>query len=315
MVEVRTYFGINKPIRSKYDLKCIVCGEPANSFSAGSDPVCLRAECKHVLGRKPYMNEKAFKQYFLLQSRQIKWNIKQVAIKKQILEAQREKEEKEYVACLMKKIKDAHGKDLSVYPYAMIPKNIRIICDLPEQRRDVFREFLSTVINDAFLELKNDKDNHTELVFPNEGIENAFPLEAQTCSVCRGVCCNTGEKNAYIKKETILRYMSGHPGQTPGHLLDEYMEHTGKKTFVNSCVYHTKTGCCLPRIMRSDTCNEFLCDTLIELDGLLNKTPMPKGVLLIKYAQKNWRNEIPGDENLLESTVYLLNNNRDEDER
>ncbi len=86
------------------------------------------------------------------------------------------------------------------------------------------------------------------------------------------------------------------------------MEHLGTKTFVDSCVYHTKTGCCLPRTMRSDTCNEFLCDTLIELDRQLNKTPTPKGILLIDDAEENWRNEIPDDESLLESTVYLLNN-------
>lgn len=130
MTEVRTDFGINNTIRSRHDRKCMVCGEPAHIFSTDSDPVCLRVECKHVLGRKPYMNENAFKQYFLLQSRQIKWNIKQVAIKKQILEEQREKDEKEYVACLMRKIKDAHKTDLSIYQYVMIPKNIRMICKL-----------------------------------------------------------------------------------------------------------------------------------------------------------------------------------------
>jgi len=313
MAEVRTNSGINKPIRSKYDLKCMVCGEPAHIFPTGSDPVCLRVECKHVFGRKPYMNEKAFKQYFSLQSTQIKWNIKQAAIKKQILEAQREKEEKEYVACLMEKINDAHGTDLSAYPYAMIPKNARMICNLPEQRREVFRRFLSTVIHEAFLELKENKNNRTEIIFPNEGVEDAYPLEAQACAVCRGVCCNTGEKNAYIKKETILRYISGRPDQTPGHVLDEYMAYTGKKTFVNSCVYHTQTGCCLPRIMRSDTCNEFLCDTLIELDRLLNKTPMARRVLLIEYAKENWRNKIPDDDKVLKSSVYLLNNTQDED--
>jgi len=91
------------------------------------------------------------------------------------------------------------------------------------------------------------------------------------------------------------------------------MAYTGKKTFVNSCVYHTQTGCCLPRIMRSDTCNEFLCDTLIELDRLLNKTPMARRVLLIEYAKENWRNKIPDDDKVLKSSVYLLNNTQDED--
>lgn len=315
MAEVRTNIGNNKPFWSRHDRKCVVCGEPANSFSTGSDPVCLRAECKHVLGRKPYMNERAFKQYLRLQSKQIKWNIKQAAIKKQNLEETQEKEEKAYVACLIKKIKAAHGNDLSVYPYAMIPKNTRRICELPEQRKEVFRKFLSTLINKAFLEITDDKDNHTKMIVPNECIEDAYPLEAQACSVCRGVCCNTGEKTAYIKKETILRYLSGHPEQTQGHVLEAYMAHLGKKTFVNSCVYHTQTGCCLPRIMRSDTCNEFLCDTLIELDRLLNTPPMPKGVLLIEYAKENWRNKIPADDNLLESAVYVLNNTRGEDGR
>ncbi len=256
------------------------------------------------------MGENAYRQYFALQTRQIKWNIRQSALKKQMLEEQREKEEKEYVACLMRKIKDAHGTDLSMYQYAMIPKNTRKICDLPEQRRSAFRDFLLSVISEAFLELEADIDNNTGMVLSYEdvGVEDAFPLEAQTCSVCRGVCCNTGGKDAYIKKETILRYMFGHPGQDPEQVLAAYMEHLGKKTFVNSCVYHTKTGCSLPRSMRSDTCNEFLCDSLIELDGLLNKTPIPKGILLIEYAEENWRNEIPDDESLLESTVYLLNN-------
>ena len=58
---------------------------------------------------------------------------------------------------------------------------------------------------------------------------------------------------------------------------------------MGSCVYHTDIGCSLPRNMRADTCNEFLCDTLIELDRLLNKTPVPKGVYLIEYAKENWR--------------------------
>lgn len=299
-------FLANNPIRSRHDRSCRVCGESAHIFSPDSDPVCLRVECKHVLGKKPHMSETAFKQYLFLQSRQIKWNIRQTAIKKQMLEMQREIEGKEYVECLMRKIKEFHGKDLSMYPHTMVPKNTREICHLPEQRKHLFRDFLTTVIKKAFIEFEDNKDNKTEQFFQHEDGEVAYPMEEQTCSICRGVCCNTGGKNAYIKKETILRYLSEHPDQTQGQVLAAYMAYLGKKTFANSCVYHTKTGCCLPRAMRSDTCNEFLCDTLIELDRQLNKTPIPKGVLLIEYSSKNWRNEILDEENLMGSKVCLL---------
>ncbi len=78
------------------------------------------------------------------------------------------------------------------------------------------------------------------------------------------------------EKETIFRYMSGHPDQKPRHVLAAYMEYVAEKSYEGSCVYHTEKGCSLPRNMRSNTCNNFLCDSLIELSELFNKTPMPK---------------------------------------
>ncbi len=308
MAEVRIKSEINSIIRSRHDRKCMICGEPAHLFSPDSDPVCLRVACKHVLAKKQHMSEHAFRQYFALQSRQIMWNKRQSALKAQMLEEQRKKEEKEYVSFLMKKIKAVHGYDPTVYPYAMIPKNTRSLGKLPERRQRLFREFLSTLINEAFLDIEGSEDSHKEGIFRGEAMEDAYPLEAKACAVCRGVCCNTGGKNAYIKKETILRYMSEHPDEKPGHVLAAYMEHLGEKTFMDSCVYHTETGCCLPRSMRSDTCNEFLCDSLIELDRLANKTPVPTGMFFIEFASENWRNEILDDENSLESKVYLLKN-------
>jgi hypothetical protein len=281
----------NNNIRPKYDRKCVVCGESAHFLSSESDSICLRVECKHVLAKRQHLSEKAFKQYFTLQSRQIKWNIRRSALKKQMLEEQRKKEEKEYVDFLMSAIKDVHGSDPTIYPYTLIPKNTRRTDKLPQRRKNLFREFLSALINEAFVQLEGNKDNNKVAFFRPEAIEDAYPIEAKACAVCRGVCCNTGGKDAYIKKDTIHRYMSGNPGQKPGDVLAAYIEHLAEKTYLNSCVYHTETGCNLPRIMRSDTCNEFLCDSLIELDGLLNKAPIPKGVFLIEYAKENWRED------------------------
>lgn len=306
LAEVRIKSEINNTIRLRHDRQCIVCGQPAHSFSPDPEPVCLRAECKNVLSKKQHLSEAAYKQCFALQSRQIKWNIRQSALKKQMLEEQRKKQEKDYVAFLMKKIKEVHGYDPTIYPYTMVSKNTRSLEKLPKHRKMLFREFLSTLINEAFLEFEGNKDINKETIFRREAVEDAYPVEAKACAVCRGVCCNTGGKDAYIKKETILRYVSEHPDQKQESVLAAYMAHLGDKTYVNSCMYHTETGCCLPKRMRSDTCNEFLCDSLIELDRLLKEKPVPKGVFLIEYARKNWRKEILDHENGVESKIHLL---------
>jgi hypothetical protein len=298
----------NKNIIPKYDCKCVVCDEPAPFLSSESDSICLRVECKHVLAKRRHMSQATYKQYFFLQSRQIKWNIRRSALNKKLLEEQRKKEEKEYVDFLMNAIKDVHGSDRAIYPYTLIPKNTRRIDKLPERRKNLFREFLTTLINKTFLEVAGNQDRNKEAIFQREIVEGAYPIEAKACAVCRGVCCNTGEKNAYIKKETILRYVSENPGQKPHHVLAAYLEHLGEKTYVDSCVYHTDTGCNLPRSMRSNTCNEFLCDSLIELDGLLSKAPIPKGVYLIEYAKENWREDNFDIDDIV--TLLTLNGSR-----
>jgi hypothetical protein len=243
------------------------------------------------------MNKNAFIRYFTLQSRQIKWNIRQSAFKMHILEKQRKKEEKDYVAFLLKKIKTVHGHNPEIYPYTMIYRNTGKIQKLPMRRQKNFRKFLYTLISEMFSKFRKKSVNDTDALSQCESLEDMYPLEAKTCAVCRGVCCTTGGNNAYIKKETILRYMRRYPDQKPKQVLAAYMDHLGKKTFIDSCVFHTETGCSLPRNLRSDTCNEFLCDSLIELDRLLNKSPVPKGVYLIEYAKDSWREDnLDGDD-------------------
>ena len=279
-----------KPLPSMHpdERKCSVCGETAHLFSPNSDPVCLRVECKHVIEKKKTMSPGKFTQYFSLQSEQIKCNIQQTALKTKKIAEQREKEEKEYVDYMMKMINKINCFNPTVYPYTILSKNTRHTAKLPRSRKMLFRNFLSSLVNEVYLEAEANNDRNAEFNERQYSVEAAPPIEAKACAVCRGICCNTGgKKNAYIKKDTILRYMSEHPGQKPMHILAAYMEHIGEKTVTESCVYHTETGCCLPRTIRSDTCNEFLCDSLIKLDERLNKTPASKAIFLIESAQKN----------------------------
>ncbi len=314
MDKVRVKFKNNTPIPARHDRKCLVCGEPAHLFSPDQEPVCLRVECKYLLSKKQHMSENAFKQSFTLHSRQIKWIIRHTELKKQMLAEQREKEKKEYVSFLLEAIKDVHGAASVNNPYTMTSRNRQSLSRLPRRRQNLFRNFLSTLINETFWEIEGIEESFSEQLNRREVVVDVDPFKARACAFCRGVCCTTGWKDAYIKKETILRYSAEHPDQMQGHVLAAYMEHLGKNTYTDSCVFHTETGCCLPRSMRSETCNEFLCDTLIELDKLLNKTPKPRRIFLIEYAKENWRKEILGAENSVESRIHLLENYRITDE-
>ncbi len=297
----------NDIIRTRHDRKCSVCGEPAHLFSPDSEPVCLRPECKHVLSKKQHMNEIAYKRYFALQAEQIKRTMRQAALKKKRMEEKRRKEKEEYVACMMSTIKEVHGYDPAIYPCTVMSKNTRKIGKLPKRREKLFQQFLSTLVNEAFSEIEDNKGNKNETPYGREVIEDAYPFEAKACAVCRGVCCTRAENKAYLRKETILRYLSEHSGQKPGHVLAAYMAYLAETTYVNSCVYHTETGCCLPRAMRSDSCNEFFCDALNELNGHFTKTPMPKGVFLIDPAPDNWRKDILNEGNSIVLPELILN--------
>jgi hypothetical protein len=82
------------------------------------------------------------------------------------------------------------------------------------------------------------------------------------CATCRGACCPQGGEHAFLQPETILRVMGDRPEMRPREILDAYLARLGERTYIDSCVFHARTGCRLPRSMRADLCNDFLCKGL-----------------------------------------------------
>ena len=295
-----------KGYEHRHERKCIVCGEPAHLFSPDSAPVCLRAECIHVVGKKQHMNKAAGKQYFSLQSAQIKWNIKHSALKKKRMGEKKKKEHHENVFYWIKAIKYLHGYDLEQYPYTVISTNAQRICKLPKHRRKLYREFLSDLIHETILETEGCSDNRDEENLRHETGDNGFYFEAKACSLCMGGCCCIGEEHAFLKKETILRYLSGNPHQKPEEVLDAYMAYLPEKTFEDSCVNHKETGCSLPRNMRSHVCNDYACDSLDRLRIFFNREVALKGVFFIRRKQNNWtKDELDADNRIVSSELIV----------
>lgn len=290
------------------NLKCVVCGEDAGVFAVKDEPVCIRAECKHVIARKKEMNPAAYQQFFNLQSRQIRLTIEQAKKKKKALEEKLKKEQQDYIEFIKQQVKKKLNIDPERFSYVMISRNSRPIVSLSKKRKDLFGAFLSNLVAKTISDMHNpDSFNNKE---SSETFETMAPLpvEAKACAACAGTCCTTGEENAYLKKETIARYLAQYPNHAQTRIVETYMTYLADTSYENACVYHKETGCRLPRRFRSDTCNEFKCDALISINKILNASPETKEIILIERMPDNWRTAIANriDDRLFSNLVYFV---------
>lgn len=85
------------------------------------------------------------------------------------------------------------------------------------------------------------------------------------CGTCRGACCKWGEDHAYLTRAVLSRVKAERRIASNASLLRAYVERIPEMAREGSCIYHGEDGCALPRSMRSETCNRFVCHPLKQL--------------------------------------------------
>ncbi|MGH1340275.1 MAG: hypothetical protein ACRBN8_01895 [Nannocystales bacterium] len=85
------------------------------------------------------------------------------------------------------------------------------------------------------------------------------------CGTCRGACCKAGEGHAFLTRSVLSRVRVEQRLATDAALLESYLDHVPEVAREGSCIFHGALGCALPRAMRSETCNRFLCFPLKQL--------------------------------------------------
>lgn len=151
---------------------------------------------------------------------------------------------------------------------AILPAYSAAVFNLPEKRRRRLRDRLLELISHAV------SRSPAKVVPPAPSpVLNAEQqrMLGQACALCQGRCCQNGAEHAWLQVSTIRRVLAERPELRPRHVLDEYLSYLPRKSYAGSCVYHTAAGCALPRSLRSDTCNTYLCDgadqMLLDLQG------------------------------------------------
>ena len=85
------------------------------------------------------------------------------------------------------------------------------------------------------------------------------------CRTCRGACCKTGEDHAYLTRAVLTRVKAELKIANQVSLLQSYLDLVPEAAYAGSCIYHGSQGCALPRSMRSETCNQYMCYPLEQL--------------------------------------------------
>jgi hypothetical protein len=168
----------------------------------------------------------------------------------------------------------AEGIDPEAADWSLVPANPAQPRPLSAERSQAFAAHLRRVMDEVRAHREPERAATPERAEDTEVGTGAVPdgTEAQAqveafaraCSTCRGWCCRRGGTHAFLDARSLQRVRDQHPDTRPEELERRYLGHLGPTHLDGGCVYQGDTGCRLPRALRSDTCNRWLCDDLLD---------------------------------------------------
>ena len=178
-------------------------------------------------------------------------------------------------------------------PVVLLPANTRATTTLPAAAREAFLLRLRGTIRQAFTSPVRDNGApmSAEAESARQAAQWALPeslpdlpaMLGASCGTCRGECCTAGGTHGFLHADSITRVRAhltdelgeGDGAVTPASLEALYASHLPARHYSGSCVYHTTAGCALPRALRSNLCNRYVCGGLAQLTRALLHAEVP----------------------------------------
>ncbi|MEO1493171.1 MAG: hypothetical protein AAFV19_13535 [Pseudomonadota bacterium] len=112
--------------------------------------------------------------------------------------------------------------------------------------------YLDVIIEQAFREDPGPQPPRVE--------DDQSALMDAACRLCRGQCCLSGyDAHAHLGVEDIRRYRRRKPDATPEEIKARYLTFLPEHRTGGGCYFQGEMGCTLPRPLRSELCNTFVC--------------------------------------------------------
>jgi len=283
-----------------FEAHCIVCGNAIYPAPPTGEPVCARAQCRHLVGLKDKMPAVGYDWFFAQRSAQIRETDRQIKEKYEKTRRALEREDQENQALREAVKAKIEGYGEQRFPLLAVPQNLRRLVNLPERRKRKFRDYINQLISKV---TESPKTVYPVPLHPKPAHE-ASKLLGGACGLCVGACCLGGENHAYLGEVTLLRVMQTEPSLRPRHLLELYLSHLGKKTFENACVFQEEKGCVLPLYLRSNVCSNYYCPPLKRFMQAYDGDEKPEGAVVVVRARDHW--SFPDCEDHGIAGAYLL---------
>ena len=157
-------------------------------------------------------------------------------------------------------------------PLIILPSNDRPLVKLPHESREAFLDRLDRLFGEVSVGLLPLSVEPAEPSSPpaRTALESHANISADSvlnsaCAACRGHCCTGGGNHAHLDKDSVDRIREEMNWTDVEEARSAYQAFFPETHFQGSCVFHAEYGCSLPRGMRGDVCNRYLCGSLTEL--------------------------------------------------
>lgn len=183
---------------------------------------------------------------------------------------------------------------------AVVPARETRLAPASARRQGQFRDALTKVITQAMvLRAPGDRASATASA-PDPDPPRAAQTLGAGCGTCGGRCCGFGGTHAFLSPRDLRWFMDANPTLRPADVLAAYLDRLPARAYADSCVYHTPSGCALPRTMRSHICERYLCEGLIALRARLAERPAAEVVIAARVRGAVVRlNVLRGDDSLV----------------
>jgi len=225
----------HSPVRK--NLFCPSCGSELLTFHEQHENICGRLACRGA------------------------WLQRRAAAEKETIRAEQAALVDAALECLRETSPDVcHRNESGQLRLIALPAFDTESATQPGERIAAFHAMLEELMVEAQETTRNEYRvrNLLSSYEPREKDQSSLAI-LNACSTCRGQCCRMGHRHAFITAEFLAWRLVHEPDADPEAIIDEYINRIPEQSMNDSCLYHTTTGCAMPRELRSGTCNDFLC--------------------------------------------------------
>jgi len=289
--------------------RCYICATPVaiNPLKATDFPLCNNVECQLLHRQRDVMPAQHYQHHFQLQQKRIIEQCQNEAAKQEHIRRIETAESRHNDAILQAVKKQIPSGSVSAATSKLevvaLPSGLSDVTPLSAERIANYRDHLQSTIEQAWEagsidNIPSDQhlDAHQRLLQLDQLLADHPRISQQLdrlCSICRGGCCASGSDHAYISSASVRRLLDADGALNPDTMLDRFLQYVPTASSAGSCINQTARGCALPRELRSDVCNVYLCDELKQYKQTLqdkadSTQDSPSLTLLIQRANTNW---------------------------